>query len=190
MSEATGIDEIMRETEDRMNKSLHVFDSELSKIRTGRASTALVEHISVDYYGTMTPINQLATISTPEARTILIQPWDINAISSIEKAIMKSELGINPANDGKVIRIAIPTLTEERRKDLVKHLHKLTEEYRVAVRQIRKDMNSKLKEVEKEKHVPEDAAKKNLNKIQEITDKFIQRINERLEKKEKDILEV
>jgi ribosome recycling factor len=103
---------------------------------------------------------------------------------------MKSELGINPANDGKVIRIAIPALTEERRKDLVKHLHKLTEEYRVAVRQIRKDMNSKLKETEKEKHVPEDAAKKNLNKIQEITDKFIQRINERLEKKEKDILEV
>ncbi|HSC35429.1 MAG TPA: ribosome recycling factor, partial [Thermodesulfobacteriota bacterium] len=102
MSEDTGIDEIIRETEDRMNKSLHVFDSELSKIRTGRASTALVEHISVDYYGTQTPINQLATISTPEARTILIQPWDINAISGIEKAIMKSELGVNPANDGKV----------------------------------------------------------------------------------------
>ncbi len=190
MSDATGIDEIIRETEDRMNKSLHVFDSELAKIRTGRASTGLVEHISVDYYGTMTPINQLATISTPEARTILIQPWDINAISAIEKAIMKSELGVNPANDGKVIRIAIPALTEERRKDLVKHLHKLAEEYRVAVRQIRKDMNGKLKEAEKEKHVPEDAAKKNLNKIQEITDKFIQKINERLEKKEKDILEV
>lgn len=190
MSEDSGIDEIFRETEDRMNKSLHVFDSELSKIRTGRASTALVEHIAVDYYGTQTPINQLATISTPEARTILIQPWDVSAISGIEKAIMKSELGVNPINDGKVIRIAIPVLTEERRKDLVKHVSKLAEEFRVAVRQIRKDMNSKLKDVEKEKHVPEDAAKKNLNKIQEITDKFIQKINERLEKKEKEILEV
>jgi ribosome recycling factor len=190
MSEEIGIGEIFRETEDRMNKSLHVFDAELSKIRTGRASTSLVEHIAVDYYGTQTPINQLATISTPEARTILIQPWDINAISGIEKAIMKSELGVNPANDGKVIRIAIPVLTEERRKDLVKHVHKLAEEYRVAVRQIRKDMNSKLKDAEKEKHVPEDAQKKNLNKIQEITDKSIQKINERLEKKEKEILEV
>jgi ribosome recycling factor len=190
MSEEIGIGEIIRETEERMNKSLHVFDSELSKIRTGRASISLVEHIAVDYYGTQTPINQLATISTPEARTILIQPWDINAISGIEKAIMKSELGVNPANDGKVIRIAIPVLTEERRKDLVKHVHKLAEEYRVAVRQIRKDMNSKLKDAEKEKHVPEDAQKKNLNKIQEITDKSIQKINERLEKKEKEILEV
>ena len=190
MSEETGIDEIIKETEDRMNKSLHVFDSELSKIRTGRASTSLVEHISVDYYGTQTPINQLATISTPEARTILIQPWDINAISGIEKAIMKSELGVNPANDGKVIRIAIPVLTEERRRDLVKNIGKLAEEYRVAVRQIRKDMNSRLKDAEKESHVPEDAAKKNLNKIQEITDKFIQKINERMQKKEKDILEV
>jgi ribosome recycling factor len=190
MSETAGVEEIIKETEDRMNKSVHVFDTELAKIRTGRASTSLVEHISVDYYGTPTPINQLATISTPEARTILIQPWDINAITNIEKAIMKSELGINPSNDGKVIRIAIPVLTEERRKDLVKHVSKLAEEYRVSVRQIRKDMNAKLKDAEKEKHVPEDAAKKNLNKIQELTDKFIQKINERLEKKEKEILEV
>jgi len=190
MSEDISIEEIIKETEERMNKSLHVFDAELTKIRTGRASTALVEHISVDYYGTPTPINQLATISTPEARTILIQPWDMNAITNIEKAIMKSELGINPSNDGKVIRMVIPTLTEERRKELVKHVGKLAEEYRVAIRQIRKDMNAKLKDAEKEKHVPEDAAKKNLNRIQELTDKFIVKINERLEKKEKEILEV
>jgi ribosome recycling factor len=190
MSEEIAIEEIIKETEERMNKSVHVFDSELVKIRTGRASTALVEHISVDYYGTPTPINQLATISTPEVKTILIQPWDMNAISNIEKAIMKSELGINPSNDGKVIRIVIPTLTEERRKELVKHVSKLTEEYRVAIRQIRKDMNAKLKDAEKEKHVPEDTAKKNLHRIQELTDKFIHKINERLEKKEKEILEV
>ena len=190
MSENIGVEDIIRESEDRMNKSMQAFDAELVKIRTGRASTALVEHIVVDYYGTMTPINQLATLSTPEARTILIQPWDISAISGIEKAIMKSELGINPANDGKVIRIAIPVLTEERRKDLVKHISKLAEEYRVSIRQIRKDMNSKLKDAEKEKHIPEDAAKKYLNKIQELTDKFIQKINERLERKEKEVLEV
>ena len=190
MSENIGVEDIIRESEDRMNKSLHAFDTELVKIRTGRASTSLVEHIIVDYYGTMTPINQLATLSTPEARTILIQPWDINAISGIEKAIMKSELGTNPANDGKVIRISIPVLTEERRKDLVKHISKLAEEYRVSIRQIRKDMNSKLKDSEKEKHIPEDAAKKHLNKIQELTDKYIQKINERLEKKEKEVLEV
>lgn len=190
MSEDISIEEIIKETEERMNKSLHVFDAELTKIRTGRASTALVEHISVVYYGTTTPINQLATISTPEARTILIQPWDINAITNIEKAIMKSDLGINPSNDGIVIRMVIPTLTEERRKELVKHVSKLAEDYRVAIRQIRKDMNAKLKDAEKEKHVPEDAAKKNLNRIQELTDKLIVKINERLEKKEKEILEV
>ena len=190
MSEDASIEEIIKDTEERMSKSVHVFDSELSKIRTGRASTALVEYISVDYYGTPTPINQLATISTPEARTILIQPWDMNAITDIEKAIMKSDLGINPSNDGKVIRIVIPTLTEERRKELVKHVSKLAEEYRVAIRQIRKDMNAKLKDAEKESHVPEDTAKKNLHRIQELTDKHILKINERLEKKEKEILEV
>lgn len=190
MSEDIGMEEIILDAEDRMDKTVHVFDSELSKIRTGRASTALVEHIAVDYYGTQTPINQMATISTPESRTILIQPWDVSAISSIEKAIMTSDLGVNPSNDGKVIRLAIPTLTEERRKDLVKHVGKLAEEYRVSVRQVRKDMNSKIKEVEKEQHISEDEAKKNLHLIQELTDKFIKKINERLERKEKEILEV
>lgn len=190
MSDETGLKHILDETEDRMTKTVQAFDGELSKIRTGRASTSLVEHILVDYYGTMTPINQLATISTPEARTILIQPWDMNAISNIERAIMKSELGINPTNDGKVIRMAIPVLTEERRKDLVKHVGKLAEDYRVSVRQIRKDMNNKIKDAEKDQHVPEDETKKYLHKIQELTDKFIQRLNERLEKKEKEILEI
>ncbi len=190
MSEEISMEEIILESEERMDKSVHAFDSELSKIRTGRASTALVEHIAVDYYGTQTPINQLATISTPESRTILIQPWDTNAINSIEKAILTSDLGVTPSNDGKVIRIAIPVLTEERRKELVKHVGKIAEDYRVSVRQVRKDINHKIKEIEKEQHVSEDEAKKNLHQVQELTDKFIKIINERLEKKEKEILEV
>lgn len=190
MSEDVSVEEIILEAEDKMDKTVHVFDSELSKIRTGRASTALVEHISVDYYGTQTPINQLATISTPESRTILIQPWDTNAITSIEKAIMTSDLGVNPSNDGKVIRLAIPTLTEERRKELVKYVGKLAEDYRVSIRQVRKDINHKIKEAEKEQHISEDETKKNLHEVQELTDKFINKINERLEKKEKEILEI
>jgi ribosome recycling factor len=190
MSEEIDLDEVILETEERMDKSVHVFDSELSKIRTGRASTALVEHIMVDYYGTQTPLNQLATISTPESRTILIQPWDVNAIEDIEKAIMTSDLGINPSNDGKVIRISIPVLTEERRKELVKHIGKLAEDYRVSIRNIRRDTNNKIKDAEKEQHIPEDEAKRVHDQVQEITDKFVQKINDRFEKKEKEILEV
>ena len=190
MSEELDLEEIILDTEERMDKSVHVFDSELSKIRTGRASTALVEHIVVDYYGTETPLNQIATISTPESRTILIQPWDINAINDIERAIMTSDLGVNPSNDGKVIRISIPILTEERRKELVKHVGKLAEDYRVSIRQIRRDINNKIKDAEKEQHIPEDEAKRVHNQVQELTDKFIQKINERFEKKEKEVLEV
>jgi ribosome recycling factor len=189
MSDGKNINEIIEEAKKRMAKSISVFESELAKVRTGRASTALVEHIRVDYYGTQTPINQLATISVPEPRTIVIQPWDTGAIPTIEKAIRQSDLGINPSNDGKVIRIALPVLTEERRRDLVKYVGKLAEEYRVAIRQIRKDTNNLVKEAEKEKKIPEDEVKKGLNRIQEITDSFIKRINEILERKEKEIME-
>ena len=170
-------------------KAIESLHQELSKLRTGRASPTLVEDIKVDYYGTQTPLTQLATISVPEPRTILIQPWDITAIASIEKAIRQSDLGVNPSNDGKVIRIPIPHLTEERRKELVKYIGKSAEEYRVAVRQIRKDTNNHVKEAEKGKKITEDEAKKSLNKIQEITDDFIKKINETLEKKEKEIME-
>ena len=190
MTDESGLKHLLDEAEEKMSKSVHAFDSELSKMRTGRASTSLVEHIAVDYYGTQTPVNQLATLSTPEARTLLIQPWDISAISAIEKAIMKSELGINPTNDGKVIRLTLPVLTEERRKDMVKQVGKLAEDYRVSIRQIRKDTNSKVKDAEKDQHVPEDETKKVLHKIQELTDKYILRINERFERKEKEILEI
>jgi ribosome recycling factor len=185
-----GMNEIIEDMKKKMNKSLDVFKTELTKVRTGRASASLVEYIKADYYGTLTLINQLATISVPEPRTILIQPWDISAIVSIEKAIRQSDLGVNPANDGKVIRLAIPHLTEDRRKELVKHTGKMAEEYRVAIRQIRKDTNTLVKEAEKENKIPEDEIKKHLNKIQEITDDFIKKVNEILQKKEKEIMEL
>jgi ribosome recycling factor len=189
MSDGKSLNEILEDMKKRMNKSLDVFKMELAKVRTGRASPALVEHIKADYYGTQTPLSQLATISIPEPRTIVIQPWDVTAIANIERAIRQSDLGVNPTNDGKVIRIAIPHLTEDRRKELVKYVGKMAEEYRVAIRQIRKDTNNLVKEVEKEKKIPEDEVKKNLAKVQEITDDFTKRINETLEKKEKEIME-
>ncbi len=190
MSEDKELEGIIQRADERMKKSLNTFDSELSRIRTGRASSALVEHIMVDYYGVKTPLNQMATISTPEARTILIQPWDMNAVSEIEKAIMTSELGINPSNDGKIIRLVIPVLTEERRKELVKFVSKVGEDYKVSIRQIRKDTNHTLKEVEKEDNISEDEVKKQLNKVQAMTDKHIKEVGEILEKKEKEILEI
>ncbi len=189
MNETKNINDLIKDTEQRMNKSLDVFKKELAKIRTGRASPSLVEHIKVDYYGTHTPLGQLATIAVPDPRSIVIQPWDTGAITNIEKAIMQSELGINPINDGKVIRLNIPLLTQERRKELVKYVGKMAEDYRIAVRQIRKDMNGLVKEVEKEAKLPEDQVKKGLAKIQEITDSYIKKINETLESKEKEIME-
>lgn len=182
--------DILQDTEDRMNKTLSAFNTELAKIRTGRATSALVDHIIVDYYGAETPINQLATVSIPEPRTILIQPWDVSAIPKIEKAVMKSALGINPANDGKVIRIGIPTLTEDRRKELVKYVSKVAEDFRVSIRQVRHDINHFVKALEEEEGIPEDRIKKNLDNVQNITDKSIKNINEMLEKKDKEILEV
>lgn len=190
MAEEIDLDELLLETEERMDKSLSVFDDELSKIRTGRASTGLIDHITVDYYGTLTPINQMATVSIPEAKTILIQPWDQTAIGEVEKAIQKSELGINPSNDGKTIRLNIPVLTEDRRKELVKFVSKLAEDYRVSVRQIRKDVNHKITKAEKEEHIPEDEVKLTLKEVQDLTDKFIKEINVMLEKKDKEIMEV
>ena len=184
------LDDVLKDTEERMSKTISAFSNELTKIRTGRASSGLVDHIIVDYYGAETPINQMSTVSTPEPRTILIQPWDATAIGDIEKAILKSELGINPSNDGKVIRLNIPTLTEERRKELVKYVAKVAEEFRVSIRQVRHDMNHFVKELEKEEGIPEDRVKKNLENVQKITDKFIKKINEMLESKEQEILEV
>lgn len=190
MSDGRDLNKLFEDAKDRMNKTLSVFDSELRKIRTGRASSSLVDHIKVDYYGTHTPLNQLATISVPETKTILIQPWDVNALQSIERAIMQSELGINPTNDGKVIRINIPVLTEERRRELAKYIGKLAEDYRVSIRNIRKDLNNEVKQFEKDNKMPEDDVKRNLTRIQEITDSFIVKVNQVLERKEKEIKEI
>ena len=184
------LDDILHDTEDRMNKTISAFSMELTKIRTGRASSALVDNIIVNYYGADTPINQLATVSIPESKTIMIQPWDVSAIAEVERAIMKSEIGINPSNDGKVIRLSIPTLTEDRRKELVKYVSKIAEEFRVSVRQIRHDVNHFVKDLEKEEGLPEDHVKKNFDNVQKITDKHIKNINEILETKEKEIREV
>ena len=184
------IELVIDDAETRMNKTIHVLQSELSKVRTGRASTSLVADIIVDYYGAQTPINQLANISTPDTSSIIIQPWDETAIGEIEKAISKSDLGITPVNDGKVIRLNIPPLTEERRKELVKYVSKISEDHKVAIRQIRKDTNNNLKEIEKNENRPEDLKKKTPNEVQEMTDKMIEKINIIFEKKQKEVLEI
>ena len=169
---------------------MEALKKDFSSVRTGRASLALMDGIGVDYYGTLTPIQQLASLSIPESRQIAIQPWEHKIIPEIEKAILKSELGLTPMNDGKVIRINIPVLTEERRKQLVKLVKKRAEESKIAVRNIRRDTKEELKNLEKEKHLSEDDVKKSHDEIQKITDLFIKKVDEILEHKEKEIMEV
>lgn len=184
------IKDIMNDSEERMQKTAEFLSKDLAGLRAGRANPAMVEKIVVDYYGALTPINQLANISVPEARLLVIQPWDKTTIASIEKAIMKSDLGINPSNDGNVIRLAIPQLTEERRKELVKVVRKKGEEAKVAVRNIRREANELLKSSEKEKLISEDENKKAIDEIQKTTDKHIKGIDLILQAKEKEIMEV
>jgi len=173
------------DAETRMNKTISVLKQDLNKVRTGRATTALVSDIVVNYYGTNTPLNQMSNVSTPDPTTIAIQPWDETLLVEVEKAIVKSDLGITPANDGKIIRLIIPPLNEERRKELVKYVSKISEDHKVAIRQIRKDTNNHIKGLEKSEHVPEDIVKKTLNSIQVLTDKMIEEINKINEKKTK-----
>jgi len=174
---------------ERMKKSIQALKDEFNTIRTGRASASLFDKIRVDYYGEKSPLSQVATVSIPEARLVVIQPWDKNLIGEIEKAIQKSELSLNPSNDGKVIRIAIPPLTEERRKELAKHAKAVAEQSRVAVRNIRRDGNDELKKAQKDGTITEDELKASEDSIQKETDKFIQEINKILEDKEKEIME-
>jgi len=178
------------DAETRMNKTISVLKQDLNKVRTGRATTALVSDIVVNYYGTNTPLNQMSNVSTPDPTTIVIQPWDETLLVEVEKAIVKSDLGITPANDGKIIRLIIPPLNEERRKELVKYVSKISEDHKVAIRQIRKDTNNHIKGLEKSEHVPEDIVKKTLNSIQVLTDKMIEEINKINEKKQKEVLEI
>ena len=173
----------------RMKKSVDKCEKELIGIRTGRASTALLEEIKISYYGVATPLKQIATLTVPEPRMVLIQPWDKSVIKDIEKAISSSDLGLNPTNDGNVIRVSFPPLTEERRRQLVKLVRKIAEEYKIAIRNIRREGNEEVKEMEKEKMISEDEAKRALKEIQKITDEFIKLIDELVERKEKEIME-
>jgi ribosome recycling factor len=184
------VEDIKKKIRQRMEKSRESLKEELKKIRSGRASASLVEGVIVDYYDNRLPLKQLATISVPEPRLIVVQPWDKGALSSIEKAFHKSDLMLNPNNDGKVIRINIPPLTEERRKELVKVAKAKAEDTRVAIRNIRRDGNVETKAAEKDGTLSEDLSKKTQDEIQKITDDFIKQINELLEAKEKEIMEV
>ncbi len=182
--------EIKKKTRQEMEDSVSALKKDFSALRTGRASLALLDHITVDYYGTPTKLNQAASLSLPDSRTIMIQPWEPKMIQEIEKAIMKSDLGLTPANDGKVVRINIPALTEERRKDLVKVTKKRGEEAKVSVRNHRRDTNEALKRLEKDKEISEDDLKKSLDEIQKVTDEFIKKVDETVSHKEEEIMEV
>jgi len=184
------LESIYKETRESMGKSITALKKELNKVRTGRASLSLLDGILVDYYGTQTPINQMASLSVPENRLITIQPWDVTVIKDIEKAILKSDLGLTPSNDGKIIRISIPALTEERRKELVKIVRKICEDYKVAMRNIRRDSNELIKDLKKDGDVSEDDAFRAQDQVQKITDEHIKLINDDIFKeKEKEILE-
>ena len=183
------IDSLYEDAQEEMAKSIDALKNEFKRIRTGRASLALFEGIKVSYYGTLTPLNQVASLSVPESRLIVIQPWDQSVISEIEKEILKSELGLTPMNDGKVIRIPIPPLTEERRKELVKVVRKVAEEHKVSIRNIRRDTNELLKGLKKDGDIAEDAFYKAQDKVQKITDDYIRRVDQTCQEKEKEILE-
>lgn len=184
------VNDILKETESRMDKSIKNLEKEFVGIRTGRANPAILDSVSVDAYGTPMPINQVATVSCPEPRLIMVQPWDKNNLSSIEKAILKADLSLNPSNDGNVIRIQIPELTEERRKELVKFAKQKAEDCKVAVRNIRRDSNDMIKELEKSKEISEDDSKREQDNIQKITDSHIETISKLAANKEKEILSI
>ena len=183
-------DQVRNESKERMKKTVEDLGRDMGSIRTGRASLSILDMIRVDYYGTPSPLSQVATLSIPEPAMIMIQPWDPSQISAIEKAILSSELGLNPANDGKVIRLQIPALTEERRKDLVKHLHTVVENHRVAVRNVRRDANEATKKLLKDKKISEDDQRRSQDEIQKLTDQTIAQIDEISRGKEKEILEI
>ena len=176
--------------EEKMNKSIDSAAADFASVRAGRANAAVLDRIMVDYYGTPTPISQMASVAVPDSRTITIQPWDKGGISVVEKAILKSDLGLTPVNDGRIIRINIPPLTEERRKELVKVARKYTEDAKVAVRNVRRDANDSLKKLEKEKTITEDEQKKAEAEVQKLTDKFVADADKRSQAKEKEIMDI
>lgn len=179
---------LLKDLETRMTAAIDALGREFATVRTGRASAALLDGLRVDYYGTPTPVNQMASISVPDARTLVIQPWEASQLKAVEKAIIASDLGITPVNDGKLLRLMMPTPTEERRKQLVKTVHKMAEEARVAVRNVRREANDRLKAMAKDKKVSEDDERRGHDQIQKATDKHIARVDELLKKKEQEIL--
>lgn len=183
------IDLVIEEAKETMGKSVASLKNELKRVRTGRASLSLLDGIKVDYYGTSTPLNQIASLAVPESRLMTIQPWDVSVIKDIEKAILKSDLGLTPGNDGKVVRISVPPLTEERRKSLVKVIHKMSEEHKVAIRNIRREANEQLKAMKKDGDISEDDSFKAQERIQKMTDDFIKMVDAVYAEKEKEILE-
>jgi ribosome recycling factor len=184
------IEEALRDAEHRMQSAVGALDRDLASVRTGRARPALVESIKVDYYGTPTPLNQMATINAPEPRLLTIQPWDKSQLGTIEKALQKSDLGLNPANDGNILRLAIPPLTEDRRKELVKVVHKKIEEGRVAVRNVRRDCLEHLRKAQHDKQISDDDERRAQERLQKLTDKYIAEIDKHGQAKEHELLEV
>ncbi len=182
--------EFYKDAETRMTKTVEAVRQEFSRIRTGKATATLLDGIKVDYYGSMVPINQVANITVPELRTLAVQPWEKNMVSEIERAILKSDLGLNPANDGHVVRIPIPLLTEERRKDLVRLVRKMAEDGKIALRNIRRDVNEHIKKREKDHEISEDASHNELDEIQKLIESFSVEIDESLTGKEAEIMEV
>ena len=184
------VNEVLEESDVRKKRSVEALKKDLSAIRTGRASPSLIENILVDYYGTSTPLNQLASITVPEARLLVVQPWDRKSLPAVEKAILKNGLGLNPSNDGTVLRLAIPQLTEERRKDLVRLVRKKAEDGRVEVRNIRRSILEKLRALEKDKEISQDESKRAQDQLQKMTDLHIAQMDSIAEEKEKEVLEV
>lgn len=182
--------DVHKEAEEKMNKTIEAYKEELSSIRAGRANPGILNRVTVDYYGVQTPLNQVANVSAPEARLIVVQPYDMSILVDIEKSIIASDLGINPSNDGKIIRLAIPALTEERRKELTKVVKKASENAKVAIRNHRRDANDVIKKSVKDKEITEDEAKTAEAKVQDMTDKFVAQIDELTKEKEKELLEV
>ena len=184
------LDDVYHDMDHKMERSLAALRKELSRIRTGRATLALLEGIDVDYYGTATPLNQMATLAAPESRLLTIQPWDKSQLGLIEKALQRSDLGLTPMNDGKIIRLSIPPLTAERRKDLVKKVKKIGEDAKIALRNVRRDGNETLKDLEKTKDISQDDLRRGQEQVQRITDRFISQVDDVLNGKEHEILEV
>jgi len=184
------IRETVAQAKTRMAKAAEDLRVELAGVRTGRASTALLDHLKVEYYGTPTPLNQVATLGVPEPSMLTVQPWDPSLLSVLEKVIRSSDLGLNPVNDGKILKVPIPPLTEERRKELVKHLHKVMENHRTAVRNVRRDANEALKKLLKDKKISEDDERRGLEEIQKLTDEFMEKLEGQAKSKEREIMEM